>query len=134
MEKNINNLNDFAESGIDLVKHREVLEALSRLGVDPKSVKPTLAAREMAVGKYEGAGIYIAVGSAASQVVSTFGGTAIISVEPMEHTSSLEDALQIRADAERYFTRHFPGRYLNNVAPASAPQGSTVFVVFAERS
>jgi hypothetical protein len=106
----------YADMGFDIAPHREALTAFALLGLKEESYRPTLKARDAITTRYAGNLFYIALGD----------GAEPSNTELLYDGETEGQAQVIRADVERYFLRHFPGRYCRDKDIGS---GTRVYLV-----
>jgi hypothetical protein len=113
---------DFSDLDFDVDRHREALAKLPLLNPDPRSVKPILRARETVMFRRPSGAFSIVIASPAG---------AVLPGSHIHDAPTPEEALIVRADVERYFQRHFPGRTrVHDADPGACTAPCHVFVAF----
>src|SRR4051794_19836081 len=102
---------DFIELGLDSERHSEALGAFERMHLNPFSVKATLLAREHVFVRVPSGTFRISI---RMQPAETSDRAECVVIH---EAADREEAVTVRAEVERYFLRHFPGRTLVDVTP-----------------
>ena len=119
---------DFTDLGFDLEPHRETVASFAKMNLAPSAVQPALRARDMAFVRFPSSRIALRVTEDHTRqeaVETSRGGIGFAVIHQAENA---EDAWDIRAEVERYFLRHFPGRTLAE-SEATSRGGTSVYIV-----
>jgi hypothetical protein len=116
----------YSDLGFDITPHREAIGKLIDYGYDAPTIRATLTARDI---------IFVRVVNSRFRIdvwndPSTLPNPAAFAGDVIFEASDAAQARQVREDVERYFLRHFPGRYVRPDMPAmEADDGATYVVI-----
>jgi hypothetical protein len=110
-------MDELSNLGFDVERHREALNAFSRMDLDPRAVRPALRARDLVLVRVPSGKFRIGVERSAAPERAE-GSWDCIQSEVICEAAEPDEAEAIRAEVERYFLRHFPGRTLTAQTPS----------------
>lgn len=105
---------DFQDLQFDVSKHSEALKSFKTLNLLPRSIKPTLRARDLIFVKIPKCKIRIGVTGNLDSLMAKETSNGRIAFEVIYKADDLIDAHEVCAEVRRYFLRHFPGRILKD--------------------
>lgn len=132
-QTDMSNAEDFSDLGFDMEPHRETFISFAKMNLAAIAVKPTLRARDTVVVRFPGTQFALRVTDDPARQEAEEIRRGSIAFAVIHQAESAEGASQVRAEVERYFLRHFPGRTLAEAKPPS-PSGHYVYIVCFEAS
>jgi hypothetical protein len=123
---------DYNDLGFDVEKHREAIRVFTEYGFNGATVRAGLRARDlvsvrMTSGKF-GIGVTDELGNQEESQMAR----GCVAFEVIHQSRSADEAQQVRADVERYFRRHFPGRCLDRSGEDALPASANEKYVFID--
>ena len=122
---------DFQDLPFDVSKHAEALRSFAILNLLPVSIKPALRARELIFIRFPSCKFRIGVTNNPNPHKGTAGNVGRIAFEIICQADNPTEAAQVCGEVERYFLRHYPGRFLHHVKEAEQEILSSKYVYVA---
>ena len=128
----MNEAHDYSDLGFDVETHREALRVFANYGFSEATTRAGLKARDLVAVRMKSAKFGFGVTDDLTSVEQGQRAPGCAAFEVIHQCGSGEEAQQIRADVERYFRRHFPGRCLDRSAEAAVTEAVGEMYVYIE--
>ena len=124
--------NEYSDLGFDVETHREVLRVFADYGFSDATTRAAIKARDLVAVRMRSGPFGIGVTEDLAGVRQSETTPRSVALELLHQTRNGEEAEQVRADVERYFRRHFPGRCGDRSGVAALPESEREKYVYIE--